>query len=125
VEPVPGTPFAVGYLSLPATTSGMAIGSLVSGIASLLVLTIVACFGFAGARDGWGGWVAGAFAVLAGVLGGAGAGLGLVSLRQIRVGTAAEQRTGRGLAIAGVSCGAAGVALTAVVFLLVLAVQGG
>jgi hypothetical protein len=122
---VPGTRFALGYLAVPPTTSGMAVGSLVAGVASLLVFTLVACFGFAGARAGWGGWVAGAFAVLAAVLGFAGVGLGLVSLRQVRHGVGAARRTGRGLAISGLSCGVTGVALTALVLGLVLVVQVG
>jgi len=130
IEPVPGTTYALGYLSVPATTSGMAVGSLVAGVASLLVLTLVACFGFAGARAGWGGWVAGAFAVLAALLGLAGVALGTVSLRQIRRGAApgaaaADRRTGRGLAISGLSCGATGAALTLLVLAGVLAVQVG
>jgi hypothetical protein len=130
VEPVPGTPFALGYLSVSPTTSGMAVGSLVAGIASLLVLTLVTCFGFVGAGAGWGGWVAGAFAVLAAVLGLAGVGLGIVSTRQIRLGhaagsAAADRRTGRGLAVAGLSCGATGVVLTVIVLGLVLLVQAG
>jgi hypothetical protein len=122
---VPGTTFALGYLAVPPTTSGMAVGSLVAGIASLLVLTLVACFGFAGARAGWGGWVAGAFAVLAAVLGLAALGLGLVSLRQVRRGVGADRRTGRGLAISGLSCGATGLVLTALTLGLVLVVQIG
>jgi hypothetical protein len=108
----------------------MAVGSLVTGVASLLVLTLVACFGFAGAGAGWGGWVAGAFAVLAALLGLAGMVLGMVSLRQIRRGStpgaaAADRRTGRGLAISGLSCGGTGAALTVLVLGAVLAVQLG
>jgi hypothetical protein len=125
VEPVPGTSFALGYLSVPTTVSGMAVGALVAGMASLLVLTLVACFGFAGAGAGWGGWVAGAFAVLAAALGAAAIGLGLVSLRQIRRGDPAERRTGRGLAVAGLSCGASGVGLTVLVLGLVIVAQVG
>ena len=99
--------------------SGMAVGSLVAGITSLLVSLLVACFGFGGAQAGWGGWVAGAFAVLAMLLGVAGAALGAAGLRQIRRGVAAaDRRTGRGLAISGLSCGVAGVALTGLVLRL-------
>ena len=130
VEPLPGTTFALGYLSVPPAVSGMAVGSLVVGIASLLVTTLVACFGFSGARAGWGGWVAGAFAVLAGLLGLAGVALGAASLRQIRRGAApgaaeADRRTGRGLAVSGLSCGATGAGLTVLVLGSVLAVQFG
>jgi hypothetical protein len=126
VEPVPGTEFALGYLTVPAATSGMAVGSLVAGIASLLVSLLVCLFGLGGAEAGWGGWVAGAFAFLAAVLGAGGASLGAVALRQIRRGTAAtDRRTGRGLAVAGLSCGIAGLALTVLVFALVLVIQLG
>jgi hypothetical protein len=126
VEPVPGTPFAVGYLSVPVTTSGMAIGSLVAGVASLLVLVLVTLVGLSGASAGWGAWVAGAFAVPSTLLGVAGAGLGAVSLRQIRTGRAPiGRRTGRWLAISGIGCGAAGAGCTVLVFVLVLALTAG
>jgi hypothetical protein len=124
LETVPGTRFALGYLAVPATTSGMAVGSLVAGIASLLVSLLVACFGLIGAEAGWGAWVAGAFAVLSALLGLGAIGLGAASYRHIRRSPAqSDRRTGRGFAIAGISCGAAGVALTALVFAVVLAIQ--
>lgn len=130
VEPVAGTSFAVGYLSVPPTMSGMAIGSLVTGIASLLVLLLVAVVGLSGANAGWGAWVSGAFAVLAALLGTAGVGLGWASLRQVRAsgagaGAAAGRRTGRGLAISGLSCGAAGLGCTVLTYVLILFVQLG
>src|SRR5918912_706536 len=83
VEPVPGTEFA---------------------LVSLLVL----CFGLAGAQAGWGALVAGAFTLLS-VIGGAGAiVVGLAARRQIRgSGSSGQVRfTGRGIAVAGISCGA-------------------
>ena len=43
-------------------TSGLAVGSLIAGIGSVLVSVLVLCFGVAGSSDSWGGWVAGAFA---------------------------------------------------------------
>jgi hypothetical protein len=126
LEPVPGTRFALGYLPVPPTTSGMAIGSLVAGIASLLVSLLVCMFGLGGAEAGWGGWVSGAFALLSVMLGAAATALGAVALRQIRRGvTAADRRTGRGLAISGLSCGLSGVVLTGLVFALVLLIQLG
>jgi hypothetical protein len=125
VDAVPGTPFGLVYLNVPAGTSGPAVGSQVAGIASILVSFVVACFGFAGASDGWGAWVAGAFAVLAGVLGLAGIGLGLTGMRQVRRAPApgTVRVTGRGLAIAGLSCGSAGLAITVLVLVAVLILQ--
>jgi hypothetical protein len=104
----------------------MAVGSLVAGIASILVALLVGCFGLLGAGAGWGGWVAGAFAVLAIVLGLAGIGLGLVARRQIRQGVvAADRRTGAGLATSGLSCGIVGAVGTVGLLLLTLALQAG
>jgi hypothetical protein len=124
VEPVAGTEFALVQLQIPPVSSGLATGSLIAGIASILVSFLVFCFGLSGASAGWGGWVAGAFALLA-LLAGAGAvALGLVATRQIR--RSAEpgriRFTGRGRAIAGISCGStgAGIALLALVLTLVL-----
>jgi hypothetical protein len=111
IDPVPGTEFGVAYAPVAPTVSGLAIGSLVSGIGSIAIATVVGCFGLVGASAGWGPIVAGAFAVLAGLLGLAGLGLAFVAMRQIRAG--AGRMTGRGLAIAGMSCGGAGVLLTA------------
>jgi hypothetical protein len=119
VDPVPGTEFGVAYLPVPPTSSGLAIGSLVAGIGSVAVALVVGCFGIAGAEAGWGALVSGAFAVLGGLLGLGSVGIGLVSMRQIK---AANGRiTGRGIAIAGISCGGAGVVLTAGGMLLALA----
>jgi hypothetical protein len=168
VDPVPGTPFGVVQLDVPAITSGPAVAALSTGIGSVLVAFVVGCFGLAGAEPGWGGWVAGAFAVLAGLLGLAAVALGEVGRRQTRRpgppsppgpvpvttgpagspvtgapfstagagpspepaarpasgpadparGSSAARFTGRGLAIAGMSCGGVGLALT----LLALAV---
>jgi hypothetical protein len=100
----------VAYLAVNPTVSGVAVGSLVAGIASILVTTLVFCFGLAGAQSGWGALVAGAFAILAGFLGVAGIGAGLVAMRQIR--RAVDRLSGRGMAIAGLACGGVGVGLT-------------
>lgn len=123
VEPVPGTPYAVGYIDVPATISGMAVGSLLVGVAGLLVWLLTTCLGLVGAGAGWGAWVSGAFAVLAAALGGGGLGLGLAALRQVR--RAADRRTGRGLALTGITCGLATLALTVAVYGLVLLLQSG
>jgi len=118
VDPVPGTNFGIAYLGVPPLVAGQAIGSLVVGIGSILVAIVVGCFGLAGADGGWGPLVGGAFAVLAGLLGLAGIGLGLVGLRRIR--QSGGQVKGRGLAIAGISCGAVGVGLTVLALLAAL-----
>jgi hypothetical protein len=123
---VDGTSFAVAYLDLPPLTSGLAIGSLVAGVASLLVSLLVGCFGLIGAGAGWGGWVAGAFAVLAGLLGLAGIGLGVVGRSQIRrAGARSVRMTGGGLGVAGISCGGAGLGLTVLLMVITLAIQLG
>ncbi|HET8683867.1 MAG TPA: phage holin family protein [Micromonosporaceae bacterium] len=111
VEPVPGTPFALAYLDVPPVMSGPAVGGLVAGVAGLLVTVVVACFGLAGARDGWGALVGGAFAVPAALLGAGAVTLGVLGQRQIRRAVPGRV-TGRGLAIAAVACGASAVALT-------------
>jgi hypothetical protein len=113
VEAIPGTNFAVVHLGVPPMTSGLAVGSLVTGIASIVVSFVVGCFGLAGASSGWGAWVAGAFAMIAGLAGGAGIVLGALGMRQIRRAVSGIRITGRGMAIAGLVCGATGLGLTA------------
>ena len=68
------------------------------------------CFGLIGASAGWGALVAGAFTLLGVLVGGGAVALGLIARRQIRrSGQAGRVRfTGRGLAVAGICCGAAG-----------------
>jgi hypothetical protein len=114
VEAVPGTGFGVMHLQVAPLTSGLAIGALIAGIASVLVSFIVLCFGLAGASDGWGPWVAGAFTVLGGLAGVGGIGLGVSAVRQVRgSGRPGTIRfSGRGVAIAGISCGAAGLLIS-------------
>jgi hypothetical protein len=123
VEPVPGTPFAVAYLGVPPIVSGTAIGSLVAGIGSILVSILVGCFGLAGAQGDWGPLVAGAFAVLAGLLGAGAVGLGVIALRQIRA--APGRVSGRGMAVAGIACGGLGALLTLVAMALAFVVRSG
>jgi hypothetical protein len=114
-EPVPGTDFGVLYLGVPALPSGLAIGSLVAGIGSILVSFVVGCFGLVGSQEGWGPAISGAFVVLALIIGGASIGLGVLGLRQVR--RSAGAVAGRGLAIAGISTGGSGLALTLLAFL--------
>jgi hypothetical protein len=119
VEPVPGTEFGLAIQSVPPTFSGQAIGSLVAGIGSVTVSLVVGCFGIVGGGEDWGVLVSGAFAILAGLLGLAGLGLGLVAVRLIRA--SRGRITGRGVAISGIACGGTGVVLTAGGMLLALA----
>jgi hypothetical protein len=125
VEPVPGTQYGLVQLEVPPVASGLASGSLIAGIASVLVSVLVLCFGAAGSSAGWGGWVAGAFALLAVLIGGGAMAVGLVATRQIRR-SGAEGRvrfTGRGTAVAGISCGAAGVGIALLALALSLVLQ--
>ncbi|MCU7723222.1 hypothetical protein ODJ79_05825 [Actinoplanes sp. KI2] len=124
VDQVPGTEFALVQLRVEPLTSGLAIGSLLAGIAAILVSMLVLCFGLLGAQDGWGAVVGGAFTLLS-VIGGVGAiVVGLVARRQIRGsgGSGQVRFTGRGIAAAGISCGAvgAGIALAALALSLML-----
>ncbi|RKN44335.1 hypothetical protein [Micromonospora endolithica] len=109
-----GTPFGIVHLDVPPVSSGLAVGSLVGGVVSILVSFLVICVGLVGGDGGV--WAAGAFTLL-GALTGAGAVVaGLLAMRQIRrpVTPPAVRFTGRGLAVAGVGCGAAGVLLSLV-----------
>ncbi|WP_412541503.1 hypothetical protein R8Z50_02640 [Longispora sp. K20-0274] len=118
VLPGPGGDFNLAYPAVRPIQSGVALGSLSAGIASLLVSIAVLCFGVTGADDGWGAQVGGAFALLGVVAGVAGLGLGTVALRQIR--RARGELTGRGVAVGGLIC--AGVGLVSSVGALLLAV---
>ena len=124
IEPVPGTEFGLVQLRVVPITSGLAIGALIAGIASILVSFLVLCFGVAGSSFGWGGWVSGAFALLSSVAGGGAIAVGLVARRQIRrSGQTGQVRfTGRGVATGGIVCGStgAGIALLSLAFALVL-----
>lgn len=125
VEPVPGTEFGLVRLQVPPVSSGLATGSLIAGIGSIVVSFLVLCFGLAGSSAGWGGWVAGAFTLLGVLAGGGSAALGVVALRQIRrSGKPGRIRfTGRGRAIAGIICGASGVGISLVALALSLVLQ--
>jgi hypothetical protein len=112
VEAIPGTNFAVVHLNVPPATSGLAVGSLVAGIGSVLVSFVVGCFGVVGASAGWGAWVAGAFAMIAVLAGGAAVVLAVLGMRQIRRAITGIRLSGRGVAIAGLVCGGVGLGLT-------------
>jgi hypothetical protein len=115
----------LAYLDVPPITSGLAVGALVAGIAAIVVSLLVACFGIAGAGGGWGAWTAGAFAVLGGLLGTAAIVLGVIGRRQTRQNAPppAVRFAGGQLAVAGIWCGAAGLALTVLALGVALALQ--
>ncbi|WP_144121749.1 DUF4190 domain-containing protein [Catellatospora sichuanensis] len=123
VEVVPGTPYGLAVLGAPKTASGVAASALAAGVGSVLVSLAVWCFGVAGAQQGWGGLVAGAFAALSILLGAAGVLLGWLGMRQIRL--AMGNMTGRGVAIAGLVCGAVGLVLAAVGLITAIALSAG
>jgi hypothetical protein len=125
VEPVAGTEYGLVQLQVPAVTSGLATGALIAGIASILVSGLVLCFGAVGSGESWGGWVAGAFTLLAALIGGGAIAAGLAATRQIRrSGAGGRMRfTGRGQAVAGISCGAAGAGIALLSLALALVLQ--
>jgi hypothetical protein len=125
VEPVAGTEFGLVQLTVPPLSSGLATGSLIAGIASIGVSGLVLCFGLAGAQDGWGGAVAGAFALLGTLIGGGAVALGLVAMRQVRRSARPGQArfSGRGRAVAGVCCGGAGAGISLLALVLSLVLQ--
>ncbi|GAA3756015.1 hypothetical protein GCM10022225_46260 [Plantactinospora mayteni] len=144
VDAVPGTPFGLVHLEVAPVTSGPAVASLVTGVGSVLVALVAGCLGLVGSSpQDWGGWVAGAFAVLAGLLGVAGVLLGELGRRQTSPAggalwpgrrraagaavpgpTAPPVRfTGRGLAIAGLSCAGVGLALTVLALAVAVLLQ--
>nr|WP_239138338.1 hypothetical protein [Actinoplanes regularis] len=110
VDVLGGTGFGLVQLRVVPITSGLAIGALIAGIASILVSILVICFGAGGA----GPWVAGAFTLLSALAGGGAAVAAVLALRQIRrSGEPGRVRfTGRGLAISGIVCGGAGAAIS-------------
>jgi hypothetical protein len=122
VEPVPGTPYGLAILPTQPIVTGLASGSLVTGIGSLLVSFVVALFALVGAAGGWGPLAAGAFAVLALVVGGSSVVLGILALRQVRRSSALR---GRGLALSGLIVGALGVALTLLSILVAFVLAAG
>ncbi len=105
VEPVPGTEFAVAYLPVRPTVYGAAVGSLVGGIGSVLVGLFVLCLGITPA----GPLATGAFTVTASLFGVGALVVGLSARRHVAASGGAY--TGRGLAMAGLVCGAIGFGL--------------
>jgi hypothetical protein len=129
VDVLPGTDFGLVQLRVEPMTSGLAIGSLLAGIAAIAVSLVVLCFGLVAGAAGSGALVAGAFTVLSVAVGGGAVTLGLIARRQIRrSGQTGQVRfTGRGLAVAGICCGAtgAGIAVASLVLAIVLQLSAG
>jgi hypothetical protein len=127
VEAVPGTGFGVVHFKVAPLMSGFAVGSLIAGIAAILLSFVVLTLGLWGVSGGWGAWVAGAFTVPGGLAGLAGIALGLVAMSQIRrSGQPGRIRfTGRGIAVSGVVCGAAGLGISLLALALILLLQLG
>jgi hypothetical protein len=125
VDALPGTEFGLVQLRVMPITSGLAIGSLVAGIGSILVSFLVLCFGVMGADSGWGGWVSGAFTLLSVIFGAGAVALGLVARRQIRRSghTGQVRFTGGGMAISGLVCGCAGAGIALLSLALALVLQ--
>ncbi|MGC4803811.1 hypothetical protein [Micromonospora sp. DT233] len=109
---MPGTPFGVVHLDVPPVTSGLAVGSLVVGVVAVLISLLVVCLGAIAGSDGV--WSTALFAVLGALAGAAAVVAGLLGRRQIRrpAPPPAVRFTGRGLAVAGISCGGAGLLLS-------------
>jgi hypothetical protein len=114
----------VAVVGVAPTTSGRAVASLVAGVGSILVSLVVGCFGVLGGQGGWGPKVAGAFALLAVFAGAASIVLGRLAQLEIRRRPEAERPRGRGVALAGIICGATGLGLTVLGFLLALSMVG-
>ncbi|WP_338090581.1 hypothetical protein [Planosporangium thailandense] len=115
---MPGTGFGLAYFSVPPVVSGQAVGGMVAGILAILVSLVVGCFGLAGAQQGWGPIVGGAFAVLSAALAMGAIGLGWFSVRQIT--RSVGRLAGRGMAISGIACGGVGLVLTVIALVLAL-----
>ncbi|SLL97478.1 MULTISPECIES: hypothetical protein [unclassified Actinoplanes] len=121
VDVVSGTDFGLVQLRVVPITSGLAIGSLIVGIGSILVALITACFGFGGASA----WVAGAFSLLSVLAGGGAVTAAVIAMRQIKRsgGPGRVRFTGRGLAISGIACGAAGSGISLLALVLGVVLQ--
>jgi hypothetical protein len=122
VQAVPGTPFGLMYIGIRPLSSGPAIGSLIFGIGSLVAAGVLGLFGLAAASQGAALSTAPAFALLAALIAVGSLVLGGLGLRQVR--RSAGRTAGRGVAIAGLICGAAGLAITVLTLVAVLALDG-
>jgi hypothetical protein len=118
LEVLVGTGFGLLYPPVTATVSGAAVGSLVAGVGSVLVCGAELLFGAYAANYDAGPLVAGAFLILALLLGTGAGTIGSFAARQIR--RSAGALRGRGLAISGLAVGACGAGLAILAFMLVL-----
>jgi hypothetical protein len=118
IDLVPGTDFGLAYAQLAPITSGQAVGSMIAGIASILVTLVEAAFGIGGAASGWGATVAGAFGILAVVFGSAAIGIGIVARRAIK--RSAGALRGNGVGRTGIILGIIGVSLAVFTFVISL-----
>ncbi len=114
IDAVPGTDFGVAYAAVAPVASGQAVGSMIAGIGSILVALVELSFGLGGAADGWGPLIAGAFAILAVVLGGAAIVSGCIASKAVR--RSAGLLHGAGIAKAGIILGIIGVSITVLSF---------
>ncbi|WP_018347757.1 hypothetical protein [Longispora albida] len=103
VTPGPGGDFMLGYPSIRPIRSGMAVGSLVAGVASLLAALVACGFGLVGGPE-----VTGAFTLLGCLAGAGGGAVGFLALRQVSRSTG--ELAGRGLALSGLICSGVGFA---------------
>jgi len=117
IDPVPGTPFGIAIPALNPTVSGLAVGSMIAGIGSIVISFAVLCAGISRASSG--ALVGGAFAVLTGAIGLGAVGVAFAAMRQVR--GSGGQITGGGMAIAGLVCGACGVGLALLGMLMAVA----
>ena len=121
---MPGSAYGVAIVGVAPTTSGPAVAGLVTGVGSILISLVVVCFGALGADGGWGPVVAGAFAVLAGLVGIASLVLGQLGYRQVRRSVDWGASKGRGLAVAGMVCAGVGLAVTVAGVVMAVALEG-
>jgi hypothetical protein len=117
VEAVPGTAFGIAFLPVTPTVFGPAIGSMVAGIASILVGLFVFCLGLTTVTP----LAAGAFTVTTALVGAAAVVVGLLAIRHIA--RSAGALRGRPLAITGIACGGSGLGIG--LFGLLLAIATG
>jgi hypothetical protein len=118
IEAVAGTDFGLAYAQLEPIMSGQAVGSMILGIASILVTLPEAALGLRGAGAGWGALISGAFGILATLLGSAAIGIGVVATRSVK--RSVGSLRGYGIGKAGIILGIIGVSLAVISFVLAL-----
>lgn len=106
--------FRLALPQLGTIVAGPAVGSMIAGIASLLVALIAGCAGTSGSL-----LITVALVVLAVFCSSAAGLLGAVALRQVR--RSGGEYRGRGMAIAGLSCGSVALGLVFISLLVALA----